>query len=164
MTAAPYNPVGRTEVRRLRQSLDDLFARCNQTRDPEILGDLSKYACVRTCGFLERSILSLARSKCEHGAWGEGQAFALSWLERAPNPRAAEVLRLVRRFSPAWELELKSLLDIDERAQALNALVGIRNDIAHGRNQGISLRQVREYKEVCVLIVDWLQDKLEPQP
>jgi hypothetical protein len=120
--------------------------------------------CVRVSGFLEQSLLSAARSLCEARSTRECLRFSLSWLERAPNPKADEIVRLVNRFDGTWSQQLKDLLSEDERQTRVNSLLGIRNDIAHGKNQGVSKTQVWEYYQLAVELVDWVLDRFEPLP
>lgn len=159
-----YNPAGRTEIARLKRVLDALFVRV-ESFDPgdEIIGDLNRYLCVRVCGYLEQSIVSLSRAACERTSGSLGQAFALSWLERAPNPSRGEVIRIVQRFSPDWAQELQEMLKVDNKGDRLNALVGIRNDVAHGKNQGVSAKQARDYYELATEVIGWLADRLDPR-
>ena len=159
-----HKPAGRTEVARLKRQLDALFLRCEALpEEEEITGDLNRYLCVRVSGFLEQALVVAGRSMCEGRAFGEGLRFAHSWLERAPNPRADEIVRLVNRFDAKWGEELERILSDEERYARVNALLGIRNDIAHGKNQGVSRRQVWEYYKLAEEIVDWILDRFEPQ-
>lgn len=159
-----YQPLARTEIARLRKSLDSLFERAFDL-DPsaETAGDINRYVCIRVSGFLEQVLLSLGRSVAERMSGGISRDFGLSWLNRAPNPSSAEVIRFVQRFSNAWGAELRALLADDERGERLNALVGIRNDIAHGKNQGLSAVQAFGYYEVVTEVAEWLADRLEPK-
>jgi hypothetical protein len=125
---------------------------------------MNRYLCVRVSGFLEQALLAATRSLCEARSSRECLRFGLSWLERAPNPRADEILKLVNRFDSSWSQELELLLAEDERRTRINSLLGIRNDIAHGKNQGVSSVQAWEYYRLAVEIVEWILDRFEPLP
>ncbi len=158
-----YRPSGRTEVQRLRKQLDELFLRGDELDEAsELAGDMHRYLCVRVSGFLEQSMVSLARACCENHGWGAGATFGLSWLERAPNMRSDELQRLVSRFDRTWGEELIEYLAVEERSARINALMGIRNDVAHGKNQGVSRRQVWEYYQLVSGVVDWAAERLDP--
>ena len=161
---AAYHQTARAEIARLKAQLDALFLRCEAVPDEEELtGDLNRYLCVRVSGFLEQSLVAASRSLCTARSGREGLQFALSWLERAPNPRADEILRLVKRFDKDWANELETVLAEDERGTRINSLLGIRNDIAHGKNQGVSRRQAWEYFQLVGEIVQWLLERFEPR-
>jgi hypothetical protein len=160
-----YRPTGRSEIKRLKDDLEDLFLRCEELDEAlEVVGDLNRYLCVRVSGFFEQAIMSCGRAVCEKMSGGPAKAFALSWLDRSSNPRAEELIRMIARFSPAWAEELRIFLSSDERAARINTLLGIRNDIAHGKNQGVSRSQAWDYYELTSEIVDWLLDKCDPLP
>lgn len=54
-----------------------------------------------------------------------------------------------------WRAELDELFDEDERRQTISAVVGIRNQIAHGENQGVSIRRLHDYRRSVDRIVDF---------
>ena len=153
----------RYDMGRLTEELDRLFDRADELdRGSEIAGDINRYLCVRVSGLLEQSILMLADRIFLVGQH-IGQQFGLSWLERAPNPSKVEIVKFVGRFSSCWADELTALLKDDERGTRLNSLIGIRNDVAHGKNQGVSLMQARGYYELVREVIDWVADRLEPK-
>lgn len=163
--ASRYRPSGRAEIARLRKDLDALVTRANAAdAGSEEEADLNRYACVRLSGFLERSIASCMRALVERESFARGQTFALSWTERSPNPRADEILKLVRRFDGGWADELEQYLAEDERGSRVNSLLGIRNDVAHGRNQGVSRIRLLEYHNLVSDLVEWLLHRFDPTP
>lgn len=163
MSARSYSPVARTEIARARRDLDQLFARAHRLDEAdELVGDVSRYICVRVSGYLEQALAHCARSVCARGTWGAAQHFAFSWLHRTPNPRADEIVKFVQRFDARWADELSLVLGTNEYAQSINALLGIRNDVAHGKSQGVSLGRAYEYFTVVDDIVSFLLRKFEP--
>jgi hypothetical protein len=86
----------------------------------------------------------------------------MSWLDRAPNLSSEALVKLVWRFSPQVAQELSEFLAIEERGSSLNALIGLRNNIAHGRQQGMSREQAWDYFSLVELIVEWLLEKFDP--
>lgn len=160
-----YSTAGRSEVDRLRKSLDSLLDRASKVDSAtELAGDMNRFVTVRVCGFLEQSLLALGRSAAERYASTISQTFAASHLARSFNPSSESVVKFVKRFSTKWGSELTALLEADERGQRLNSLVGLRNDIAHGKNQGVSLNQARGYLVVVDEVVEWIACRLEPRP
>lgn len=158
-------PSARHEIDRLRKGLDVLFERAFAVdAGSEIAGDVNRYLCVRVCGFAEQALLATGRAACERMSGGIGRSFSLSWLERSFNPSSDNVSKFVRRFSPTWAEEFVLYLSDEERSSRLNALVGIRNDIAHGKNQGVSPVQARDYYALVIDITEWIADRLDPKP
>jgi hypothetical protein len=93
-------------------------------------------------------------------SWGELQSFAGSYLNRMPNLSADALVRLIERFSSRWAEELRAFLAVQERASSLNSLVGIRNGVAHGRQQGLSRERAWTYFEVAEAVIEWLLDRV----
>jgi hypothetical protein len=161
---AQHSTDARWQIKRLKAQLDDLYLRADPRdfADPEVSGDLARYLCVRVSGYLEQSTVIICRSHCAKNSWGMVHQFASSYLDRAPNMSSANMIGLVRRFSSQIADELEAFLAIDERGARLNALVGLRNDIAHGKQQGVSREQAWSYLDLSELVVDWLIEKFDP--
>jgi len=166
MTArkARHSHEARFQISRLKSELDELYIRADPRSigDPEVAGDLARYLCIRVSGYLEQATAIILRSYCTKNSWGDVQQFAMSWLDRTPNLSSDSLLRLVERFNKAAAGELTELLKIEERGSSINALIGIRNDIAHGRNQGLSRMQAWRYFEVVELVIEWLIGRFDP--
>ncbi|MFC4116498.1 HEPN domain-containing protein [Nonomuraea zeae] len=160
-----HSTSARWQIKKLRQDLEDLYVRADPRlfSDQEVAADIGRYLCVRVSGFLEQATSVIFREYCEKNSWGEVQAFALSWLDRMPNLSHDALVKLVSRFSREASVELKEFLDKEERRSRINALIGLRNDIAHGKQQGMSRGQAWEYYEVAEQVIDWLLDKFHPE-
>ncbi|WP_157596891.1 HEPN domain-containing protein [Streptacidiphilus rugosus] len=158
---ANHSAAARAQVDRLKKSLEDLYIRADPRSidDPEIASDLGRYLCVRVSGFLEQATQVILREYCTRNAWGEVQSFAHSWLDRMPNLSSDAFVKLVKRFNATWANELDGLLAQEERRASLNALIGIRNDVAHGKQQGMSRQQAWEYYELAEEIIEWLMER-----
>lgn len=154
----------RSQVGRLTSQLNELYVRADprSISDPEIAGDLACYLCVRVSGYLEQATAIILRGYCAKNSWGDVQQFAMSWLDRTPNLSSDALLYLVGRFNRSAADDLGEFLAIEERGSSLNALIGIRNDVAHGRNQGLSRMQAWQYLEVVELVIEWFLDKFDP--
>jgi hypothetical protein len=159
---ARYIPQTRTEIARLRRGLDDEITRAEAHSDLDVRGDAAKYCCMRVTGFLEQALLVLGIEHVRRLASGTPQNFALSFLDKSSNPTAEAVLKYVGRFDPDWGADLHALLEEDERGQDLNALVGTRNQIAHGRSQGISIQRVKQHRANVDSVIDFLVTRFDP--
>lgn len=158
---ASHSLAARVQVERLKKSVEDLYIRADPRNidDPEIASDLGRYLCVRVSGFLEQATQVILRDYCSRNSWGEIQTFAHSWLDRMPNLSSDALVKLIKRFNESWATELEEMLSKEERKASLNALIGIRNDVAHGKQQGMSRQQAWEYFELAETLVDWLLER-----
>lgn len=155
----------RWQLKRLKDDLDELYVRADPRGfdDPEIAADLGRYLCVRVSGFLEQATSIILREYCEKNSWGDVQQFSLSWLDRMPNLSHDILVKMVSRFNKNISRDLEEFLLKEERKSRINALIGIRNDVAHGKQQGMSRQQAWEYYEVADLVIEWLLDRFDPQ-
>lgn len=161
---AGHSIEARWQVKRLKSELDELYIRADPrtVSDPEVAGDLARYLCVRVSGYLEQATTIILRSHCVKNSWGDVQQFAMSWLDRMPNLSSVVLVNLVRRFNKQAADDLEEFLSVEERGSGLNALIGLRNDIAHGKQQGMSREQAWNYFELVELIVEWLLERFDP--
>ena len=158
MARAPI--LGRSEIQRLQRSLDDVFARADSDEhDLEVRGDLARYACLRLAGFLEQTLLSLGRHCAGKMSGGQAQAFAMSHLRKSFNPSSEAILKFIGRFDVKWRAELEDLFGTDELGQTISAVVGIRNELAHGKDQSVSIGRLREYRKKIDQVVGFLLEK-----
>lgn len=160
-----YSPEARTKINRMRADLDDVI-HLAASMDPgsEEAGHLARYLCIRVAGFLEQSLVAMAQSCVRRCSFKEAQSFGLSHVKKLPNPSAPEIRRLVERFNTQWVTELDAFFSQDERKDRVNALLGLRHQLAHGQSQAISLERVREYLLLVQDLVEFLLPKFEPKP
>ena len=84
-------------------------------------------------------------------------------LRRLTNVDRDRLLNIVGSFDAGWRTEMEKFV-IDERQAAINSIVGLRNDIAHGGGSSLSLRQVAKYWQGVQEIVDKLADLMLRDP
>lgn len=157
---------GRAQVLRQKAALERTFARANKIAvdNYELRSDLAKHLCVLISGWLEASAYELAKQRCRMNSNGPVLSYSLSQLSWTKNPSAETLLELVGFFDLSWQDEFEEIMNL-ERKSAVNSIVGLRNDIAHGRPQGtasLSLARVAAYYESVTEVVDYLMDLFDP--
>jgi hypothetical protein len=121
-----------------------------------------RYAYIQLAGFLEQSLLFAGRSLIHRRAVAEAREHGLTHLERfGRNPTEGVILAFVGRFSDHWAAELADWLAVDNRGDQIDALVGIRNGIAHGTSFGGGARSFDGYYVVVTDLVEWLVQRFE---
>ena len=159
-----HSTEARYQIKRLKSQLDELYIRADPRdfTEQEVAADLARYLCVRASGYLEQATAVILRSHCAKNSWGSVHQFAASWLDRMPNLSSDALVKLVRRFENNMADELEQFLAVEARGSEPNALIGLRNDIAHGRQQGMSREQAWSYLTLVENVVEWLLDKFDP--
>ena len=153
---------GRHEVERLRKRLVATFARIDRLgTDLEIRADFARHLCVLVSGFFENAVVELLLAYCSRCCHPGIVRYVESRLEWFTNANREKLLQLLGSFDPAWRTELEAFV-IDERDAALNSVVALRNDIAHGGSGNVSYVQIKLYYERIEEIIDKLADMLDP--
>ncbi|MBM0275617.1 HEPN domain-containing protein [Micromonospora tarensis] len=156
------------EVRNLERKLDELIALTDDRRDvtDEIRAWLARLLVVRSCGYLEQTVVETLRAYVREKSYGMVRAFAHSYLERSKNPSLANMDDQLGRLDAGLQADFREFLEADDQrlARELSFLVDRRHKIAHGLNEGITpvraLRLAASSKEVA----DWLILRLNPFP
>jgi hypothetical protein len=158
-----YSPTAETETKRLLRQLDGLVARCEELQESaEIRADAYRYAYIQLAGFLEQSLIFAGRSLVHRRAVAEGLQHGLTYLDRfRRNPTDSAILEYVARFDERWADDLAAWFEIDNRGDRINALIGIRNGLAHGSSFGGGARSFADYYVVVLELVEWLVDRFE---
>jgi hypothetical protein len=147
---------GIAEVRRLSNALDATFLRVTKLpTDAEVQSDFARYLCILVSGFLENAVAELLIEHTRQRAGPSVLRFIDSEARRITNVNAQRLKSLLARFDDDWLKEFDSFL-VDERKDAVDSIVALRNSIAHGQSVGVTLVRVKRYYEQVKLVVERL--------
>ncbi len=157
--------IGRAEVERQRARLNATFARAaaGGGGDPELQADLARYLCVLVSGFFEKAFVELLVTYARGAGSPALRGHVQVTLERLTNVNKKRLLDTVGGFDAGWRTEYDGFIS-DAREAALNSVVALRNDIAHGGGAGITLARIRDYWAAIQEIVEHLENKFDPLP
>jgi len=154
---------GREAVARLKKRMDTTLTRAPvSSADIEVQADFAKYFCVLTSGFLENAIIVLILSFAQKRSAPEIQSFIEGKLKYWTNPNVEKVCQLLASFNPDWRIKAGEFL-LDERKDAVNSLVALRHQIAHGESVGTSLDQAKAYYKNILVVIDFIADLVDPK-
>jgi hypothetical protein len=149
-------------VVRHKQRLDHLF---EQTRllseNFELQSHWAKYLCILVSGFLESSIRAIYIEYARTKAAPEVGNFVESRLRGFQNTNMERILQLANSFSPQWEAELRNMTK-DELKDAVDSIVAIRNDLAHGGDTGITYARISDYYQKAIQVVELIEAQCNP--
>ncbi|SKB03586.1 hypothetical protein SAMN06295964_0286 [Aeromicrobium choanae] len=91
----------------------------------------------------------------EQKAGGPALSFSRSWFKRAPNLTVDAFTKLIARFGENHAVSFDLFLTAVRR-DALGDLLGIRNDVAHGKVFNGQRLAPERYVQLCEDIYDWL--------
>jgi hypothetical protein len=116
--------------------------------DQEMRSSLARYACVLTSGYLEESVRMVIGAWCRDKSHPNIHTYVGRQLDWFLNPKCGKILDLLSHFSIQWRDDFLAALSDEEKA-AIDSVVSNRNQIAHGRNVGISPEPMTRYFKCC---------------
>jgi hypothetical protein len=154
---------GRNEVRRMRARLQQIIDRAEavDVDDYELKSDLAMLLCIRISGYVEQSFKELATDFARRTSSGPIRSFVAAQFDWTRNPSSESLLEELRSFDLTWATRFESFCD-QRRKDGLNSIVGLRNDIAHGRGTRPSLGRVLGYLEAVDEMVEELAEIFDP--
>lgn len=154
--------MGRAAIYRHRQRIEAAFLRSKSaSHDVELHADHAKYLCVLVSGFIEKSLSEIALEHARRVGPPSLQRFVERNTSRFANANTEKVLQLLGSFDPDWRNHLEHVL-VDERKDALDSVVGLRHQIAHGRSVGVTHVRIKEYFGAIVKTIEDIQDLCIP--
>jgi hypothetical protein len=157
--------VREVELRRLQ--IDRTFARAAALAtapDAEtVQADYARYLCILLSGFVEKSLADLAVAYTRDKAAAPIRAYVENVFARVTNVDKERLLQVMGSFDASWREQVDKFV-IDEKQAALNSIVGLRNNIAHGGAAALSLGQIERYWAQVTLIVHFVETLFFPTP
>src|SRR4051812_27458517 len=130
--------IGRAEVATQRARLDATFKRADGLHaDAQLLSDFARHLCVLVSGFLEQAVIELLLEHVRNNSGPSVQRHVERRLRRFTTANAQRITDLFGSFDPDWERDLELYL-VDEKKDAVNGIIALRQTIAHGRYTGIT--------------------------
>lgn len=129
--------------------------------ETELRSDCARYLCVLVSGFLETAVVGLVISYVSDMAHPRAARLVERKIARTTNLNAENLAQLIGGLDADWERALRIFMG-DERKAAIDSLVALRHEIAHGAPTGVTLVTVTSYYESIVEVIDFLVDLLDP--
>jgi len=145
---------------RLEARLNDLFQRVAEFQhDPEIQAHWAKYLCVLCSGYLETSVRTILENHVRTKASPHIADFVADTVADFQNPKMPKILEILGKFKGQWRdnLEAKSEGRLKD---AVDSIVANKNNIAHGRDVGVTYVNVKEYFECAKEVVGLLEHEV----
>lgn len=153
---------GRAEVNSMKQRLDATFKRIHAASlESELLSDFSRYLCILVSGFLEKAIYELVLEHARKNGAPSLQKFVDQRTKRFTNATSGKIIDLLGEFNSEWGGQFEAYAG-GELKDGINAVVDLRNNIAHGGSVGITYRTISDYYGRVKKVVDYLADLFVP--
>ena len=150
------------EVEDYKKRLDNLFKLTSSISfdEQELKAQMARHLCVLVSGFIEVSVRAIYVAYTKNKASPYVSNYVEAKLSDLRNIHMKKLLDVTRSFSPAWE-ETLSVATAGELADAVNSVVALRNQIAHGQNAGISYHNVKGYYVRVLKVIELLEEQCE---
>ncbi len=138
---------GFAEVARLKKQLDATFERIKEIEanpDLEIRSDFARYLCVLVSGYLEKAVVELVQEHARRNGSPTLQRFVEQRTRRFTNANAQRLQVFLGSFSSNWQADMDSYL-VDDLKDAVNGVISLRHQIAHGGTVGVTYQRITEY-------------------
>lgn len=143
------------------QRLRDLIEKTQTASDEEIelQGHWGRYLCVLAAGFLENALGEVYAEFARRSANAQVANYVSRIVLKVQNPKSHRFVEMATAFSQDWGRSLEDFLSQEGRKEAIDAIINNRNQIAHGRDVGISVVRVKEYLDRCVPVVEFIESQ-----
>jgi hypothetical protein len=129
--------------------IENLLKRADEAGlDDELRSSLSRYACVLTSGYVEEGVRQVLRVWCGTKAHPTIDAYVNRQLQWFYNAKTGKILELLSHFSDTWRQQFDAVLT-DEERDAIDSVVNNKNQIAHGKDVGLSSEPMKRYFKAC---------------
>lgn len=152
--------LGNRNVAVMKARLDATFLRVSTLPydDLEIRSDFARYLCILVSGFIENAVKILATEYCRARSQPPVGNYAGSQLGRLRNLNSERLGQVLGSFERAWRDEFVNFLE-GPRKDALDSVLSLRNQIAHGESVGLTYVRMQEYYSRVKEIVSFLDNR-----
>jgi hypothetical protein len=125
--------------------------------DDEFLAHWAKYICILTSGLIEESVKNLIFDYVENKSTPQLSRYINDSIKRIANLNTEKIEKLLNSFNENWAIEFKTNLSESQKT-AFDSIVALRNQIAHGKNVGVTFPRVKDYyldiKDAIIMLND----------
>jgi len=151
------------EVARQLQQLRSLMQTATAaTPDLGLRAHWARYFCVLASGLLENAITEIYSEFVQRSSHPAVANYSVSRLQRIQNPKADKFVETARSFSQSWGDALEGFLAIDGRKDAIDSIMNLRHQIAHGKNVGVSVVRIRDYIDLAEKVLEFIEGQVRP--
>lgn len=127
-----------------KQKIDNIFSLVKSIDNDETKSALSKYLCILVSGYIE---LNLKETILEYAATKSNptiQNYIEYTIKKMTNLKTSKLIDKLKQFNTDWGNQLEIEIN-PEQKDAVDAIIANRNNIAHGKDVGISYSRISDY-------------------
>jgi hypothetical protein len=145
------------------QRLEALMKKAaKSTDDVELLAHWARYFCVIVAGIIENGVKEIYSEYVTRTSTARVAGYARTRLSTIQNPNSEKLVQITRSFDVPWATALEKFIDDNGRKDAVDSIMNLRHQIAHGRNAGVSYVRVVEYLQRVVEVLEFVETQVRP--
>jgi hypothetical protein len=151
------------ELARQSQKLKALIkAATESTEDLYLRSHWARYFSVLLSGYLEHAIYELYAEYVNRVASPSVARYAADQLAKINNPNCDKFLNTAGSFDPAWATALDAFIQDAGRKEAIEGIMRVRHQVAHGGNLGITIAQFSDYMKRIDEVIEFIETQVRP--
>lgn len=127
-----------------KQKIDNIFSLTKIIVDDETKSALSKYLCILVSGYIELNLKEIILEYATTKSSPTIQNYIEFSIQNMTNLKTSKIIENLKRFNLDWGTQLEDKIN-SEQKDAIDAIVANRNNIAHGKDVGISYSRIGVY-------------------
>lgn len=143
------------QVQRLKALIDQADQASHESL--ELHGHWARYTCILVAGFLENAIAEVYSEFAKRQCSARVARYVSARVSRIQNPKSYRFIEVADAFDKSWGDTLSEFLDQEGRRDAIDGIMNVRNNVAHGKDTGITVARVKDYLEHSVRVVEFLE-------
>lgn len=140
-----------------KQKIDNIFLFTSSISDDEIKSALVKYLCVLISGYLELNLKEIILDYATNKSSPIIQNYIEYSIQNITNLKTTKIIDILRKFNKDWGTEIENLIS-PEQKDAVDAVIANRNNIAHGKDVGLSYVRIKDYYKRIQEVIDKLEN------
>jgi hypothetical protein len=137
------------------------YRKLDSNVDLEAKSDFAKYLCVLVAGYLEKAVAELVLEHARRSGKATLQKYVETNTKRFTNAKCEKLKALLGSFDNDWRNRLDLILK-DEFKDAVDSLIGLRHQIAHGGSASVTYQRINDYYERIQMVVDEIAEICVP--
>ena len=133
--------------------LDNIFSIVDRITEDELKSHFARDLCILTSGYIEESVKIILESYATNNSAPNIVNYVTSTSKNLTKLNSEKIEQLLGKFNPKLTSDFINSIT-DEETDALDSIVANRNNIAHGRNVGISYSRAKNGYKNAKSILD----------
>jgi hypothetical protein len=145
------------EVLSYEKRLDNLFQQTKSlSDDPFIQSHWARYLCVLSAGYLETSVRLIYSEYARKRSSSQVANYVDAQLRNFQSAKMNNILQLAGMFNPEWKDRLATETN-GELSDSVNSIISNRHQIAHGKDTGVSLANLKIWYKNATKVIELLE-------